>query len=246
MAVPNSRATFKEYVLRKLGKGVLRIQVTDEQIDDRIDEALKYYYDYHFDGSEKQYYKHLITAQDKTNKYITLPENIIGAVRIFQTGTGYGAAGLFDVKYQFMMQEVFSLSSVSLVPYYMAMTHIQMIEQLLIGEKPIRYNRHTNKLYLDGSWELINEGTYLLVEAYEVIDPDTYTDAWGDRWLQRYAEQLIKRQWGTNTKRYGQMKLPDGTTFNGQIAYDEAMEDIKELEHEMINSYSLPANMMIG
>lgn len=86
MAVPTSRSEFKEYCLRKLGKPVIEINVDDDQVEDRIDEALKMYWDYHFDGTEKIYYKHQVTSTDKSNKYITLPENIIGAVNIFDVG----------------------------------------------------------------------------------------------------------------------------------------------------------------
>jgi hypothetical protein len=128
----------------------------------------------------------------------------------------------------------------------MAMTHVQLLEQLLVGEQPIRYNRHTNKLYIDMDWGILLEGQYVIVEAYEVIDPAVYTDAWSDRWLLRYATILVKRQWGNNTKKFGNMKMPDGTIFNGQKIYDEAISEIKMLEDEMINSYSLPANFMIG
>ena len=84
MAVPTSRSTFKEFCLRKLGKPVIEINVDDDQVEDRIDESLRYYWDYHFDGAERLYYKHLITSTDIANKYITLPQNIIGAVKIFE------------------------------------------------------------------------------------------------------------------------------------------------------------------
>lgn len=246
MAIPATRAEFKEYCLRKLGKPVLKINVSDEQVEDRIDEALKYYYDYHFDGSEKIYYKHQVTAQDKSNKYITLPENILGAVNIFPIGTGLNTNNLFNIRYQIALNDLYTLTSVSMVPYYMALTHIQLLEQLLVGQQPLRYNRHTNRLYIDMDWDRVNQNDYILVEAYEVINPDVYTDAWGDRWLLRYATELIKKQWGSNTKKFGNMKMPDGTVFNGKEIYEEAHDEIEKLEAEMINSYSLPANMMVG
>lgn len=133
-----------------------------------------------------------------------------------------------------------------MVPYYMAMQHIQFLEYLLVGKQPLRYNRHTDKLYIDMDWDKINEGNYLLVEAYEVIDPDVYNDAWNDRWLLEYATALIKRQWGNNLKKFNNMKMPGGLTFNGQQIYDEAEAEIKKLRQEMISSYSLPVIDMIG
>ena len=246
MAVPTTRAEFKEYCLRKLGKPVIEINVDDDQVEDRIDESLKYYYDYHFDGSERVYYKHTITANDVTNKYITLPENIIGAVRIFNLGDPMVTNNLFDIRYQIALNDLYTLTSVSMVPYYMAFQHIQLMEQLLVGQQPIRYNRHTNKMYIDMNWDKVNVGNYIIVEAYEVVDPDVYTDAWGDRWLQEYCSEKIKYQWGTNLSKFNGMQLPGGVTFNGQNIKQEADAAIQQLEKEMISSYSLPVMDMIG
>jgi hypothetical protein len=246
MAVPSTRSEFKEYCLRTLGKPVLEINVDDDQAEDRIDQALKYYWDYHFDGAEKVYYKHQVTAQDKSNKYITLPENIIGAVNIFDIGDALNTNNMFNIRYQIALNDLYTLTSVSMVPYYMALQHIQFLEQMLVGKQPIRYNRHTDKLYIDMDWNKLEDNHYVIVEAYQVVDPDTYTDVWGDRWLAQYATALIKKQWGTNMKKFEGMTLPGGIKFNGQKIYDEADEEIKALEKEMISSYSLPVTDMIG
>jgi hypothetical protein len=246
MAIPSTRSEFKEYCLRTLGKPVLEINVDDDQAEDRIDQALKYYWDYHFDGAEKVYYRHQVTAQDKSNKYITLPENIIGAVNIFDIGDALNTNNMFNIRYQIALNDLYTLTSVSMVPYYMALQHIQFLEQILVGRQPIRYNRHTDKLYVDMDWNKLEDNHYLIVEAYQVVDPDTYTDVWGDRWLAQYATALIKRQWGTNMKKFDGMTLPGGIKFNGQKIYDEADEEIKALEKEMISSYSLPVTDMIG
>ena len=247
MAIPTSRDEFKEYCLRKLGKPVLEINVDDDQIDDRVDESLKYYYDYHFDGSEKIYYKHLITEQDKVNKYITLPENIIGAVRIFPIGDPVvGHQDLFNIRYQIALNDLYSLTSVSLIPYYMTMQHLALIQQIIVGQKPIRYNRHTNRLYVDMDWNVHTGVTFLLVEAYMVVDPAVFTDAWGDRWLQEYCTAKIKYQWGTNLTKFTGLELPGGVKFNGEKILDDAKQEIDKLEQEMISSYSLPVMDMIG
>jgi len=246
MAVPTSRSEFTENCLRRLGKPVIEINVDDDQVSDRIDEALRYYWDYHFDGSEKTYYKHIITQQDIDNKYITIPENIIGVVNIFDLGSALGLNNLFNIRYQIALNDLYTLTSVSMVPYYMAMSHIQFLEQMLVGKQPIRYNRHMNRLYIDMSWDQISTDNYLVVEAYQVVDPDTYTNAWADRWLLRYATCLIKQQWGQNMKKFQGMKLPGGLEFNGQKIYDEATQERDVLEKEMIYTYSLPATDMIG
>ena len=247
MAVPTSRATFKEYCLRKLGKPVIEINVDDDQVDDRIDECIRYYWDYHFDGTEKTYYKQAVTDQIKSDKYITLPENIIGAIRVFQIGDpSIRASDMFNIRYQIALNDLYQLTTVSLLPYYMAMQHLGTITELLVGQQPIRYNRHTNKLHVDMDWTKIDVGQFLLVEAYEVIDPDTYTNAWGDRWLQEYTTQKIKYQWGSNLTKFSGMVLPGGVQFNGEKILDDAEKAIEKLEQEMISSYSLPVVDMIG
>lgn len=246
MASPTSRSEFKAYCLRKLGAPVIEINVEDDQVEDRIDEALKYYWDYHFDGTERVYYKHLITSTNKSDQYITLPENIIGAVRIFNIGDPMVSNNLFDIRYQIALNDLYSLTSVSMIPYFMAFQHIQLLEQLLVGQQPIRYNRHTDKLHVDMDWNKVNVGNYLIVEAYQVLDPDTYTDAWSDRFLSRYATALIKKQWGTNLSKFTGMQLPGGVQFNGDKIYNDAVNEIEQMEKDMASSYSLPAYDMIG
>lgn len=246
MASPTSRAQFKENCLRRLGKPVIEINVDDDQVEDRIDEALRYFWDYHFDGSEKTYYKHQVTSQDKINKYITIPENIIGVVNLFDIGNALNTNNLFNIRYQIALNDLYTLTSVSMVPYYMAIQHVQFLEQMLVGKQPLRYNRHTNKCYIDMDWDRLDEGNFIILEAYEVVDPDVFTNAWSDRWLLRYAACLIKQQWGQNLKKFEGMKMPGGLVFNGQRIYNEATEERDALEKEMIYTYSLPATDMIG
>ena len=246
MASPTTRSEFKENCLRRLGKPVIEINVDEDQVEDRVDEALRYYWDYHFDGSSKTYYKYQVTQQDKTNKYVTIPENIIGVVNIFDLGSALGTNNLFNIRYQIALNDLYTLTSVSMVPYYMAMQHIQFLEYLLVGKQPLRYNRNTNILHIDMDWDRVNVGEFLVIEAYEVVDPDLYVDVWKDRWLLRYAACLIKQQWGTNLKKFEGMRMPGGLSFNGQQIYNEATDEREKLEQEMIYTYSLPATDMIG
>lgn len=246
MAIPTSRATFKEYCLRSLGKPVIEINVDDDQVDDRIDEALKYYWDYHFDGSEKLYFKYQVTDQTKIDRYVPMPENVIGVVNLFPIGQALNTNNLFNIRYQIALNDLYTLSSVSMVPYYMALQHVQFLEQMLVGQQPIRYNRHMNRLYVDMDWNIISSGDYIVAEAYQIVDPDVYTDAWADRWLLRYATCLIKLQWGNNLKKFQGMQLPGGIQFNGQKIYEEALQERIDLEKEMITSYSLPVTDLIG
>lgn len=247
MAVPTSRQEFKQYCLRKLGAPVIEINVDDDQIEDRIDEALRYYWDYHFDGSEKVYYKHQVTDLDKANKYITLPENILGAVRIFPIGDPVVRSDdLFNIRYQIALNDLYTLTSVSMIPYYMVMEHLSLVSEMLVGQQPIRYSRHKDRLYVDMDWQSIRTSEYLLVEAYEVIDPDVYTDVWSDRWLQNYTTAKIKYQWGSHLTKFVGMSLPGGVQFNGEKILEDARQEIEKMEAEMISSYSLPVSDMIG
>ena len=157
-----------------------------------------------------------------------------------------GVNNLFNIRYQIALNDLYTLTSVSMVPYYMAMQHIQFLEYMLVGRQPLRYNRHINRLYIDMDWQRIADDQYIIVEAYQVVNPDVYTDAWSDRWLLRYAACLIKQQWGTNLKKFQGMQMPGGLTFNGQIIYNEATQERQQLEQEMIHTYSLPALDMIG
>jgi len=332
MSTPTTRAEFTEYCLRKLGKPVIEINVDADQVDDRIDEALKYYYDYHFDGTERLYYKYQVKAEDFhdvlkevmivnggrgysntdavtfgpgpndngtaygrinptgnivtdgsgkivevviTNNgiglfddptisissmtgtgadlrafrggYIKIPENIMGVTGIFPVGDpSLSVNDIFNIRYQIALNDLYTLTSVQLTPYYMAMENLAMIQQLLVGQQPVRFNRHSNRMYIDTDWSKFTVGMFIVVECYRVIDPDMFTDAWGDRWLARYTTALIKRQWGTNMKKFSGMQLPGGITMNGQQIYNEAEDEIKALEYEMINSYSLPVLDMFG
>jgi hypothetical protein len=247
MAKPASREEFIEYCLRKLGKPVLEINVDNDQVEDRVDEALAYYHDYHFDGAQKIYLAHQITEQDQTNKYITIPENIIGVINIFDVGDSYSTNNLFNLRYQISLNDLYAFSSTRYAPYYMAFQNIALAEELFVGKQSLRYNRHVNKLYIDMAWsEKTTVGEYIIVEAYEAVDPDTYSDVWKDRWLQNYATQLIKRQWGDNLKKFEGMTMPGGVTFNGQKIWDEANEEITKLEAEMISTFSLPVSDMVG
>jgi len=247
MAVPTTRAQFKEYCLRALGKPVIEINVDDDQVEDRIDESLRYYWDYHFDGTEKVYYKHAITAQDKENKYITLPENIIGAVRVFPIGDpSIRSDDLFNIRYQIALNDLYTLTAYSMIPYYMAMQHLALISEFLVGQQPIRYSRHRDRLHVDTKWDNYNVGDYLLVEAYEVLDPDTFSEVWSDRWLQNYCTQKIKYQWGANLTKFIGMQLPGGLQFNGEKIMNDAKDEIEKMEKDMILNYSLPVADMIG
>lgn len=248
MALPTNRQEFKQYCLRALGSPVIEINVSDDQVEDRIDEALQYYWDYHYDGSDLTYYKHQVTEEDKENGYITMPENIIGVINLFPLG-GWGVTStndIFNINYQIALNDIYSLTSQSMVPYYMVREHLGLIQEMLVGRQPLRYQRHRNRLYIDMNWDKVKTGNYIIVEAYDVVDPELYGDVWKDRWFYRYATALIKKQWGLNLTKFTGMPLPGGVQFNGERILSDAQEEILRMEQEMITNYSLPPMDFVG
>ena len=234
MSRPTTKAEFKEHCLRRLGKPVVEINVDEDQVDDRVDEALDYFQDYHFDGIEQTYYKHVVTQTDMDNKYITLPDNIVGVVDLFDIGDATSTNNLFNIRYQIALNDLYDLSRYELVPYYMNFQNIRMIEEILVGKQLFRYNRIGNQLHIDMNWDRFKVGNYLVCKAYKVWDPDTYADIWKDRWLLRYASCLIKIQWGTNLTKFEGLQLPGGVQFNGQKILDDAIAERQQLEEEIV------------
>ena len=246
MAQPTSREEFKEWCLRKLGKPVIEINVDNDQVEDRIDEALSYYHDYHFDGTEKMYVKRQITERDIENGWIPVPENVIGVVNIFPIAGNLTGSGIFSANYQFVLNNLHDFVNYDMINYYMSFQNLAFMQEILSGRQPIRYNRHMNKLHVDVSKDKLNVGDYLIYECYQVLDPEYYTDVWKDRWLQNYATAKIQEAWGRNLTKFTGMNLPGNVQFNGEKILDDAREDIKKMEDEMISSYSLPITDMIG
>jgi hypothetical protein len=242
-----TRQQFKEYVLRRLGAPVIDINIDDEQLEDRIDDALIKYRDYHYDGTQHVYLPYQVSQQDRLNKYITLPDEMIAVTRIFDVNDSYGAMNLFNIRYQLHLNELFNISSVSVTPYVVAMRHIEFLEEVFVGKKPIRFNRNMNRLFVDMKWDDdVQVGQFIIIDGYKTVNPEEFPDVWEDQWLKKYATALVKRQWGENLKKFEGMNLPGGITFNGQKIWDEAEEECNRLESSVINDYSLPVTDMIG
>ena len=273
MAVPTTKATLKSYCLRSLGYGVIDINVSDDQADDRLDEALQYFAQYHYDGIEKMYLKHLITSDEVTRarsdasttatdtadssitatwkegkNFIPVPSAVVSVVQVFPfTDTGAGS-NMFDIRYQLRLNDLFDFSSTSIIQYQMTMDNIDLLEHILVGETPIRFNQHQNRLYIDMDWEndVTADVDYLLIECYRKLDPTTYTDIYDDIYLKRYATALIKKQWGANLSKFGGVTMLGGVTMNGETLYTQAIEEQNKLEEQIQLAFELPINYMIG
>ena len=237
MATPTSRKEFKEYVLRKIGAPVIQINASDEQIEDRIDEGISFWRDYHYNGSQLVYLKHELTQDDIDNGYIELPSGLLGIQKVFDLGSSISSGtGMFNVQYQFVLNNVRAISSYDVSSYYMTMQHIEFMQEILVGRPLVRYNKHINRLYIDAGKERTNVGSYIIIEAYDVINPDDYPDVWGDRWLQNYCSVLIREQWGINLTKFNNMQLVGGVSFNGEQILAEAREERRTMEEESMRS----------
>lgn len=246
MGVPSSREQLKDWCLRQLGWPVIEINVDDDQVDDRIDEALQYFQDFHFDGVEKWYLKHQITQENKDNGWIPITENIIGVTRIFPISSSNATVNMFDLRYQLRLHELYDFTSTSYINYTLTMQHLRTLEMLFSGEIPVRFNRHTDRLYIDVNWEQMNVGEYFIIEGYIIVDPTVYTDVYNDRMLKRLATQYIKRQWGANLSKFAGMQLPGGISLNGPQIFAEADQEAKLIEQEIRNTYEAPPAFIMG
>ena len=271
MAIPTTKSTFKEYCLRNLGKGVIDINVSDDQADDRIDEALQYFAQYHYDGIEKVYLKHQITQADvdraASNETTTATDSVDNSVTAsFSEGKGFiprpssvvsviqifpfddiATNNMFDIRYQLRLNDLYDFSSTSVMHYQMTMEHLDFLSHILVGEKPIRFNQHQNRLYIDMDFANdIDIGQFIIIECYRKIDPATYTDIFDDIYLKRYATALIKRQWGANLSKFSGVAMLGGVTMNGENIYSQAQEELEKLEEQIQLSFETPIDYMVG
>lgn len=320
MAV-TSRETLSEYCLRALGAPVLEINVDDDQLEDRIDEALDVFRLYHYDGIEKIYLKHKITASelnitgtnaaafagaskitggtsgataiiesakdnntlyisrtigafvanetitnpdgttatltassfytagDVDNGWIPIPDLVYGVSRVLPLYQGTSSSrSIFDLQYQLRLNDLYDLSSTSLIYYTTVMSHLATLDLILNGKPIYRFNRLMDKLYIDIDWKSINKvnvGDYFIVEAYRALDPTEFSKVWNEPWLKKYVTALFKKQWATNLKKFSGLQLPGGVTLDGNALYNEAVQEIIALEDDIQNK-SAPLDFFLG
>jgi hypothetical protein len=176
MATPSTRAQFKTYCLRKLGFPVIEINVDDDQVDDRIDDALSYFQDYHFDGTEKMYMKHQLTSEDINRRWIYAPDAVTFVTGVFPFNNSNSSINMFDLRYQLRLHDLYDFTSVSYVSYEITMQHIRTLELLFSGTPQFRFNRKQNKVFLDIDWTRdVQPGEYVIIECYRSLNPDTIT-----------------------------------------------------------------------
>jgi hypothetical protein len=248
MAKPTSRQELADYCLRALGAPVLEINIDEDQIEDRIDEALQFYQEYHSDAVVRTFLKHQVTQEDYDNNYITLPDELLSVLRVLNLSSG-DAADMFSVKYQMFLNDLYGLRKPdSLVNYEMTKQYMNAIELILTGStQQIIFSRHMNRLSIQDDWKnYVQIGQYIIVEGYQTIDPNEYTNVYNDMLLKKYLTALLKKQWGTNLLKFEGMTLPGGVTINGRAIYEDAIADIEKIETDFDTKYQMPADFYMG
>ena len=321
MAITSTREGLKQYALRALGAPVLEINVDDDQLEDRIDEALEYWRLYHYEGIEQIYMKQRINASilnlttstaetftlsdivtggtshavaqickqsnrmssgtellvrnvsgtfvagetitstggqsavlgttpivlgEYDKKYITTPDYVYGVTKILSAGQASSSKNIFDLQYQLRLNDLYDLTSTSIIYYKTVMSHLALLDLELNGHQLYRFNRLQNRLYLDANWPTdFILGDHIIIQAYRALDPADFSKVWNEPWLKKYIIALFKKQWGTNMKKFGGLQLPGGVVLNGQETYDEAQNEIAALEDDLMRK-SAPLDFFLG
>ena len=243
---PASRIELKEYCLRALGKPVIQINVEEDQLEDRLEEGLQMYQEFHGDATIKTYLKHEIAQDDIDNEYVTLTEATIGVIAVFPLDSG-STKNMFDVRYQLYLNDIYDLTKTSIVSYYQVQQHLGVLQEVFSGKPGMRFSRHQDRLYVDVDWSKeFNVGDYLVAECVQIVDPTTYTDIFNDMWLKQYTTELFRKQWGNNLIKYQGTQLPGGTTLDGGRILDEAKSNIEILLQDLEGKYQFPVDFAVG
>ena len=277
MAKPTTKQELIDHCLRKLGAPVLEVNVSDEQLDDCIDDAIQYFQERHFDGVERMYLKYKITQDDldrgranapsgtgmvattgsstsssftntwyENSNYINVPDSVIGVEKVFKFDTSSISGGMFSIKYQLFLNDLYFFNSVELLQYQMTKRYLEDIDFLLTTDKQIRFNKRQDRLYLDIDWGSQDKDQYLVLDCYRALDPSTFSGVYNDSFLKRYCTALIKKQWGQNLIKFKGVKLPGGIEFNGREIYQDGVEEVNAIRDQMSSTYELPPLDMIG
>jgi hypothetical protein len=205
MATPRTRTEFKEYCLRRLGHPVIQINIDDDQLDDRVDDALAFYHDYHYDGMEQMYLKYQITQEDIDRRYIFCPDAVNFVTGILPFDQSNSSVNMFDLRYQLRLHDLYDFTSVSYVSYEITMQHIRTLNLLFSGTPQVRFNRKMNRLYLDIDWTRdVFVGSWVIVECYRRIEPDS-----------RISTGTVSVTAASNTV------VGTGTSFNSELSVDD-------------------------
>ena len=272
MAKPNSKDGLKEYALRKLGKPVLEINVDDDQIDDLIDDAVQYFHERHGEGIDRVFLKHKLTEAEKNTmvgiastttvsstaggiasaeyteqaNFLPLPDTIIGVNKVFKMDSSTISAGMFNIKYQIFLNDLYYYGAIDLLNYGMVKSYLETLDYLLNPDVQVRFNKKNSRLYLDLNLKELTNDHFLIIDCFRVADPESENAVYNDFWLKQYTTSLIKRQWGQNLIKFQGVKLPGGLELNGRQIYDDAVMEIDKHEKNLMEEYAMPPLDMVG
>ena len=270
MAQPSSRAELKDYCLKQLGKPVLEINVDDDQIDNLIDDAIQYYHERHFDGIDRVFLKHKLTPTVKSTlaapspagsestsatvvgagltsltyvegvNYLPLPDTIIGVNNVLKINSSTVSDGLFNIKYQIFLNDVYYYGALDLLNFAMVKRYLEDLDYLLNPHAQIRFNKKNHKLYLDIDWQQVGMDEYVILDCYRILDPADAPKLYNDWWLKKYLTALIKKQWGQNMIKFNGVLLPGGVQLNGRQIYEDGVAEVEKMEQQLKDEYELP------
>lgn len=254
MSKLKSLSDLKQYVLEQLGAPVIKIEIEDGQLESRMNDAIEFFMERHYDGTEAVTYTHYVTAEDAACQYIVTPTNLSAVIDV-QMGTGsISRAGvsipgfglvLPDMSYEIQQGSLSAFSGAgAMTSYYIRSGYINLMRDLLVPHDDYEYTPATHGLYLRG--RTLVEGDALFINGYITVDPENYVDIYNERFIKKYSTALAKKQWGNNLKKYDGVNLVGGIQMNGQRIYDEAVLEIEKLEEEFQEMYEFPAFMSVG
>ena len=274
MASPSSRADLITYCKRQLGEPVLQVNIDDEQVNNVIDDTFQFFQENCYNGMERAYLYHEITADDKNRfaattttikqdggitptaigtwneatNFIPIPDHVVGITRVFGLVSNSIRSNLFGVEYQLFLNDLYAFGSLDILNYYMNKQYLETLDMVLNNGsfQQFRFTARRDRLYLDIDKDFLQEGTNVLIECHRLIDPAEAVEMNNDIFVKRYATALMKRQWGMNLIKYNNVQLPGGVTLNGREIYTDALAEIETLESEVLSKYAIPPMDMIG
>ena len=276
MAQPSSRQGLIDYAKRQLGYPVLEINVADEQFQDLLDDAVQIFQERHFDGIERMYLKYKITDDDisrgrargageslgitttsatgagttfnfeENTNFLQMPESVVGVNQIFKIRSDTVYDGLFNIKYQLFLNDLYQFGSIDLLQYSMVQTYLEDITFLLNPDMRYRFNIRQDRLYIDADWASLTSGDYFIIDCFRILDPEDFPRVWNDPFIKKYLTATSKKQWGQNLMKFQGVQLPGGVQLNGREIFEDGVKELERLEEKMPLQYEMPPLDMIG
>ena len=182
----------------------------------------------------------------ETSNFIQVPDAVIGINNVFKFDTSSISGGMFSIKYQLFLNDLYYFNSVNLLQYAMTKSYLEDIDFLLTTDKKVRFNQRQDRLYLDIDWGAQQVDDWIIVDCYRALDPENFAGIYNDTFVKKYLTALIKRQWGQNLIKFKGTKLPGGIELNGREIYEDAIQDLADIKERMSTEYELPPLDMIG